>query len=438
MKLLWKVMFWILLGFLLILLTPHVVGLNFSQPANPLRFMVRLPELGLQQFEAPVVNLPHHNLSRLEVLIPKPFADQIPYGGIFLSINGQAANRIMDKVNTPAGKLLKVDLTRMPGFLFREGKNSLEVLTDLGNGQEFYQACILSTPYAMAAPLVKKAVQVEKFAGEKYALVIGISRYRFGNSLKFADADARAFRDFLLTKQGGGFQPENIQLLENEAATRGAIKKALDECVEKLRPEDLLVFFLAGHGGPDPNQRKTRYFMTTDTNEDFSATALSMSWLRDRLTKEIKAQRLICFIDTCHSAGIGGDGEEAVGMRSFGLNLINQDFENLLFGAPGIAVLTSSDINEKSYEHSRWDGHGVFTYYLLRGLKGEADFDQDRVVTAGELFEFVRSQVPSAVESYTQELRQKGSTAEFTGQHPRAAVGNNNGLQLALVQRAGT
>ncbi|HNC45236.1 MAG TPA: hypothetical protein PLU80_13800, partial [Acidobacteriota bacterium] len=97
-------------------------------------------------------------------------------------------------------------------------------------------------------------------------------------------------------------------------------------------------------------------------------------------------------------------------------------------------VLTSSDIDEKSYESQVWDGHGVFTYFLLKGLKGAADVDRDNLVTAGEIFEYVRGEVPKAVESHIQLLRQKGITAELTGQHPRAAVGNNDGLQLAIVK----
>ncbi|HMZ78794.1 MAG TPA: caspase family protein [Acidobacteriota bacterium] len=420
----------------LLVVVPFVVASVRPTELQELPFLVMFPELNTTQFVPPQIPIPHSRLTRLEVLIPKPLSDQMTYGGIFLSINGQAANRILDKVNTPAGKLMKIDLRRLPGFLLRDGKNSIEVLAELADGREVYNACVISTPYGLPGVGVPKSGSpVEQFTGQKYALVIGISRYLYGNSLKFADADARAFRDFLLSRQGGSFRPENILLIENESATLGGIQQALETVVKQVTANDLLVFFLAGHGGPDPGSRKTRYFMTYDTGQDFTRSALPMTLLRDRLTKDLRAKRLVCFIDTCHSAGLAGDPQAGgFGMRDFGLNLINQDFESLLYGAQGIAVLTSSDIDEKSYESQVWDGHGVFTYFLLKGLKGAADVDRDNLVTAGEIFEYVRGEVPKAVESHIQLLRQKGITAELTGQHPRAAVGNNDGLQLAIVK----
>jgi uncharacterized caspase-like protein len=50
-------------------------------------------------------------------------------------------------------------------------------------------------------------------------------------------------------------------------------------------------------------------------------------------------------------------------------------------------------VNELSLEDARWGGHGVFTYYLLRGLGGEADSDGDGVVTFMEIVDFVRDRV---------------------------------------------
>jgi uncharacterized caspase-like protein len=85
-------------------------------------------------------------------------------------------------------------------------------------------------------------------------------------------------------------------------------------------------------------------------------------------------------------------------------------------------VLTSSDVNEVSRESKRWGGgHGVFTWALLEGLRGKADASGDSLITAGELFNYVRQRVQLE-----------------TGfkQNPRALPGINAGLTLALVSSA--
>ena len=59
--------------------------------------------------------------------------------------------------------------------------------------------------------------------------------------------------------------------------------------------------------------------------------------------------------------------------------------------------MTASDVSEKSQEDVRWGGgHGVFTYYVLAGLKGGADLNHDGTVTAGELFQYVHAEVQKA------------------------------------------
>ena len=84
-------------------------------------------------------------------------------------------------------------------------------------------------------------------------------------------------------------------------------------------------------------------------------------------------------------------------------------------------MITASDISESSFEDAKWgDGHGVFTYFLLQGLQGEADPNHDGVVTAGELFALFAAVGPQA-----------------TGgkQNPRAMVGIASGLTVSTVPR---
>jgi uncharacterized caspase-like protein len=148
------------------------------------------------------------------------------------------------------------------------------------------------------------------------------------------------------------------------------------------------------------------------------ATAFPMFELQDVFERVLKAKRVITFADTCHSYGFTGARAGAGSRRAN--NLVNQYLQR--YASRGQrAVITASDISESSLEDAKWgDGHGVFTYFLLQGLQGKADANHDGVVTAGELFTYLKQSVPQA-----------------TGgkQNPRAMVGIANGLTVSTLAR---
>jgi hypothetical protein len=232
-----------------------------------------------------------------------------------------------------------------------------------------------------------------RFTGRKFAVIIGVSRYRDEsiNDLQFADADARDVRDFLRRPEGGGFKPDDILYLENEQATVESVNAALDRILSQAGPDDLILLFIAGHGGPDPYAPQNLYYVMHDTRlTDLPRTALPMTILQEKLSLA-RARRALIFIDTCHSAGLTGMGP--AGGRGLENNLINL-YSAKLFKEEGRAAITSSDVNELSYENKRWGGgHGVFTYALLEGLRGQADANADSLITAGEVFAYVRDRV---------------------------------------------
>jgi hypothetical protein len=271
-------------------------------------------------------------------------------------------------------------------------------------------------------PLRRRAAAVSTgFKGRKFALIVGVSKYRHHDdrlrNLAYAEADARAVRDFLAQPEGGGFAPQDIVYLDDEKATVGAVRASLALILSKAGPDDLMFIYLAGHGDADPYAQQNLYFILHDTKlADMPSTALPMTELQEVLDRQVRAQRVVVFIDTCHSAGLGG--EKPSGARGVENNLINL-YASKLFKETGRAVITASDVNEVSNEDARWGGgHGVFTWALLEGLRGAADADADRFVTAGELFDYVSARV-----------------REQTGlkQNPRALPGLNADLALAFV-----
>jgi caspase domain-containing protein len=245
----------------------------------------------------------------------------------------------------------------------------------------------------------REAAVSSQFRGRKYAVVIGVSKYRFPgdglNNLDYADADARSIRDFLQKPQGGNFSASDILYLENDQATILSVRSALQRFLPRAGPEDLIFLFIAGHGSPDPYAPGNLYFLMHDTKiADMPNTGLPMSELQQLLDNSVRAQRVVMFIDTCHSAGISGKelvtGRQLVQTEN---NIFNLYAANL-FRETGRAVLTSSDVNEISRESNKWGGgHGIFTWALLEGLGGAADTNTDHFITAGELFDFVSNRV---------------------------------------------
>ena len=235
---------------------------------------------------------------------------------------------------------------------------------------------------------------------DRWAIIVGISRYRYqGWNLKYAERDATELYELLLTPNGGGFKKECICKLVNEEATTSKITQALRSFLKKPDREDLVLIYFACHGTPDFDRQDNLYLLTHDTNpEDVSGTALPMDYIDTALMrKNLLAEKVIVLADTCHSGAIGG----GIGRRNTadGSTLVNSYLQAVSRAKGGIALLTSAEANEVSFEDRKWGGgHGVFTYYLLQGMRGAGDRDGNGIVTVGELFEYVRDNVKRATD----------------------------------------
>lgn len=235
--------------------------------------------------------------------------------------------------------------------------------------------------------------------GRRIALIVGVSEYRDASvNLRYADDDARAIFD-LLTSPGLGpatFKREDVRLLLNEQATVTGINTGLRDFLQRATEKDFVLFFFAGHGVPDPNRLTDLYLMAHDTDpENISGTGILMRHVREEISR-IRARDVLILTDACHSAGIAAPES----FRGITVNPIHETFlKRLRHASGGLAILTASEAAQISVEGERWGSHGVFTYYLLQGLKGAADEDRDRIVTLGELMEFVREGVRVDTES---------------------------------------
>ena len=410
--------------FTLLLILPAIVSAQSSREP----FTLELPEISAQRHTLPIVRVAAQDVPSLKVRVLEPFAAKINYGNIIVTLNGEGINRGCSKTRDAESKVVVCGKRedRLGGYTLVKGKNILEVRATDTQNREFYASYVLmlGDKQARVENPDWQNGKAERFSGKKYAVIIGISDYRFADaglkSLNYADDDAQSIADFLQTAQGGGFSSADIKLLLNENASVNAVRGALGDVAKRAKPQDLIFIFIAGHGAPDPLASQNLYFLLYDTRVvDMPRTAFPMNELKQYLDTQVSAERVLVMIDTCHSAGVNQKTKSLVTTRDLVQegdenNILNFYVTNQLFKQTGRAILTSSDVNEVSQESPKWGNHGVFTWALLEGLKGKADTNGDKLVTTGEIFQFTRASVQKATDFKQNPIALPGSSANLT------------------------
>ena len=113
------------------------------------------------------------------------------------------------------------------------------------------------------------------------------------------------------------------------------------------------------------------------------------------LRRFIKAKNVIVITDACHAGGVGQSFDIARRAgRGVSVVPMSSTLQTLSKNRDGICILSASDDNQFSREGAQWGGgHGVFTFHLLEGLKGKADYNADGRTTLGELIPFLSEQI---------------------------------------------
>lgn len=237
-----------------------------------------------------------------------------------------------------------------------------------------------------APPPAPQEVAAER--GDVYAVVIGIGNFEDSRipPLRFTANDAQAFYDALIDPNIGRIPEEHAKLLLNEEATDRNIKDAIGNWLRRhAQPDDTVLIYYSGHGAPEDDQT---YWVTYNANIDnLYTSALSNNDVYDMLDR-IEAKRIITFLDSCYSA--------ATVNRTNRTKDIMSEIPWDKFSGEGQVTISASNGRQLSLEMQAYE-HGVFTYYLLEGLKGKADGtaheSRDGVIEVEELWNYVRNQV---------------------------------------------
>ncbi len=244
--------------------------------------------------------------------------------------------------------------------------------------------------------IVDEHIEVEHSKEVKvWAVIVGIGRYAHMQTLKYTDDDAYRMYAFLKSPEGGALPDEQISVLIDEDATRANMLRTMKRVYGKADENDVVMLYFSGHGLQGS-------FVPSDF--DGLKNLVKHSEVTD-IFKQSKAKHKIVFADACHSGSM-------LAMRSTsGVQAtIDKYYGAFTSIRGGTALMLSSKSEETSLEDSGLR-QGVFSHFLMRGLKGEADKNSNKVVTITELFDFVHSNVVS----YTV----RAQTPELTGNYDK-------------------
>lgn len=236
----------------------------------------------------------------------------------------------------------------------------------------------------------------------RWALIIGIEQYRKAPAVAFASRDATAMREYAMKLLG--VPPENVVLLLDDQATKSAMQVVVeDRLQQQVQPGDTVYVYFAGHRIPEVRDG-TPYLLPADGDpQSLRVGGYSVNDMYTALGK-LKAERVVVFLDACFS----------------GLSARQDQPEMLLAGARPTVLIVKDPMlasqklvsfaaaqNDQVSNAHKEQAHGLFTYFLLKGLGGAADTNRDGSLKLSELAEYLKEQVSrSSRQLFGQTLQQ--------------------------------
>jgi Flp pilus assembly protein TadD len=268
-----------------------------------------------------------------------------------------------------------------------------------GNALDAYNKLLVQFPDAVW--IKSKIFDLEQSAtmvlppppgGQTYALLIGVSKYKHPElNLQFANADAVDFGKFLESPRGGDVPIPNVLVLTDEKATTAAVRNGFQQFLkQRANKNDTVVILIAGHGTVEKPGSNKAFILTYDADpQDLNSTALPVNELQALFGEQLQnVGHVLLFVDVCKAGTIGTIQNTAVN------GSVKQQFDDVEGDLVGLLAAHAREVSQEGPQFG--GGHGVFSYYVLKGLQGDADRDKNGSVDAGELITYVTTAVQDA------------------------------------------
>ena len=217
------------------------------------------------------------------------------------------------------------------------------------------------------------------------AIIIGIEKYKRVVKADYASADAQDFYDY--ASRALGIKLENIKLLVDEGADDVEILQAFHNWLPlkvKKGKTDVFVYF-SGHGYPSEDG-KGLYFLPYGVDKNYmDRTSVKLKEVVTAM-QSIQPKSVTMFIDSCYSGQTRGGDTLVAGSKPISLKQSEVPYP------PEFTVITASTFDQISWSSPDLK-HGLFSYYLMKGLEGDADLNKDGKITVAEMLEFLTEMV---------------------------------------------
>lgn len=238
------------------------------------------------------------------------------------------------------------------------------------------QKLLSEAPLADTKPKPRPSIAKDNGKTEIFALVVGVATYNHMQSLKYTDDDAYQLYAFLKSPEGGAISDDNVKVLIDDAATKQSITQQIQSLASRADENDVIMLYLSGHGLDGS-------FVPSDF--DGFNNHLPYTEIIDMLNNS-RAKHKLFMTDACHS------GSMTVASRT-PLNVALENFYSAYSNTNGgTAIMMSSKKEEVSLEYGGLR-QGVFSHFLIKGLKGNADKNADKLITISELSDYVINNV---------------------------------------------
>jgi predicted secreted protein len=276
----------------------------------------------------------------------------------------------------------------------RLGRNTFDVVALDAFGNKVSKVVTITRNKDIAKNL-DKPLDLPSFKGRKdknaVALIIGLDGYENIARAPWAESDASVFFDY--AQQSLGIPADRIALITGDKSDRSGIYDSLDMWLPTMVEEgdsNVYVYF-AGHGLATADGEQA-YLIPYDGNlENLRRTAIPRKEVISVL-KDLKAKSVTLFMDTCYS-GTPKGGKGTLVADSRGLRIVKKDnFSSL---PKNFTIFSAASNQQTASSHPNLE-NGLFSYWMMRGLGGEADNNNDRKITNGELHKFINKNVKKA------------------------------------------
>jgi len=276
----------------------------------------------------------------------------------------------------------------------RLGRNTFDIVALDAFGNKATKVVTVTRKKDIAKNL-DKPLDLPSFKGRKdknaVALIIGLDKYESIARAPWAESDASVFFDY--AQQSLGIPADRIALITGDKSDRSGIYDSLDMWLPTMveKGDSNVYVYFAGHGLATADGEQA-YLIPYDGNLDnLRRTAIPRKEVISVL-KDLKAKSVTLFMDTCYS-GTPKGGKGTLVADSRGLRIVKKDnFSSL---PKNFTIFSAASNQQTASSHPSLE-NGLFSYWMMRGLGGEADNNNDRKITNGELHKFINKNVKKA------------------------------------------